>query len=80
MMYFILSLEMPSYFMETIPEESKIVISALAESIAWQMGSVRSTSLWNTDCKSYKKSCLKRVILEASETLVKPQKSRSGLE
>lgn len=64
----------------SIPEESKIVISALAESIAWQMGSVRSTKISKTDCRSDKKSCLKRVILEASGTLEKPQKSLRGFE
>ena len=57
-----------------------MVISAFAESIAWQIGSVTSTSLSNTNCKSAKKSCLKRVILEASGTLVKPQNLRSGFE
>ena len=46
----------------------------------WHIGSVRSTRLWNIDCKSSKKSCLKRVSLEASGTLVKPQKSLSSLE
>ena len=39
---------------------------------------VISTRLLKISCKSSKKSCLKRVILEASGTLVKPQKSRSG--
>ena len=34
----------------------------------------------NTSCRSSKKSCLKRVILEASGTLEKPQNSRSGFE
>ena len=43
----------------SIPEESKMVISAFAESIAWQIGSVTSTSLSNTSCRSSKKSCLK---------------------
>ena len=64
----------------SIPDESKIVISALEESIAWQIGSVTSTRLSKTDCKSERKSCLKRVILEASGTLVKPQNSRRCLE
>ena len=61
-------------------EESKMVMSALAESMAWQTGSVISTRLSKTSCRSSKKSCLKRVILEASGTLVKPQKSRRGFE
>lgn len=56
-----------------MPEESKMVMSALAESMAWQTGSVISTRLSKTSCRSSKKSCLKRVILEASGTLVKPQ-------
>ena len=46
----------------------------------WHIGSVISTRLSKTDCKSGKKSCLKRVILEASGTLLKPQKSLKGLE
>ena len=33
-----------------MPDESKIVISALAESRAWQIGSVTSTRLSKTDC------------------------------
>lgn len=50
-------------------EESKMVISAFAESIAWQIGSVMSTRLSNTSYKSSKKSCLKQVL-----------NSQSGLE
>lgn len=60
------------HFGETIaliPEDAKMVISAFAESIAWQIGSVMSTRLSNTSYKSSKKSCLKRVL-----------NSRSGLE
>lgn len=64
----------------SIPEESKMVISALAESVAWQIDSVRSTRLSKTGCKSVRKRCLKRVILEVSGTLEKPQKSRRCLE
>ncbi len=63
-----------------MPDESKIIISALATSIAWYIGSMTSTRLSKTNCKSGKKSCLKRVILEASGTFLKPQKSRRGLE
>ena len=33
-----------------------------------------------TSCRSSKKSCLKRVILVTSETLLKPQNSRRGFE
>jgi hypothetical protein len=59
---------------------SKMVISAFAESIAWQIVSVRSTRFSKTDYKSEEKSCLNRVILEASGTLLKPQKSLNSLE
>lgn len=38
----------------SILEESKMVISAFAESIAWQMGLVTLTRLSNTSCKSSK--------------------------
>ena len=64
----------------SMPEVSKMVIDAKFVSIDWQIGSVTSTRLSNIDCKSGKKSCLNRVNLEASGTLVKPQKSRSSLE
>lgn len=57
-----------------------MVISILAASIAWYIGSMTSIRLLKTDGKSDKKSCLKRVILEASGTFLKLQKSRSGLE
>ena len=43
-------------------------------------GAVRSASLSNTSCKSSAKSCLKRVILEAFGTFVKPQNSQIGFE
>lgn len=56
------------------------VISAFTESIAWQIGWVASTRLSKTNCKSSRKSCLKRVIIEASGTLVNPQNSRRCLE
>ena len=52
----------------SIPEVSKIVMDARAGSSFWQIGSVRSTRWSNMDCKSGKKSCLKRVNLEASGT------------
>ena len=45
-----------------------------------EIGSVTSTRLSKTSWRSSKKSCLNRVILEASETLVKPQNSRSDFE
>lgn len=61
-------------------EESIIAISAFAESRAWQFGSVTSTRLSKTNCKSTKKSYLKRVILDVSGTLVKPENSRRYLE
>ena len=56
----------------SIPEVSKIVMEARAESRFWQIGSVRSTRWSNIDCKSDKKSCLKRVNLEPSGTTSKP--------
>ena len=56
----------------SMPEESKMVISAFAESIAWQMGAGTSARLVNISYRSSKFSCLKRVILEVSRTLVKP--------
>ena len=74
------NLGMFSVTQASIPEELKIVISAFAESIAWQIGSVTSTRLSKTNCKSKRKSCLKRVIFEASGTFVKPQNSRRCLE
>lgn len=61
----------------SILEESKMVISAVAESIAWQMGLVTLTRLSNTSCKSSKKFCLKHVSLEATGT---SQNSRRGFE
>lgn len=51
---------------------------ARAESSFWQIGSVRSTRWSNIDCKSERKSCLKRVNLEASGTTSNPQKSRNS--
>ena len=64
----------------SMPEVSKIVMEARAGSRLWQIGSVRSTRWSNIDCKSDKKSCLKRVNLEPSGTTSKPQKSRSSWE
>src|SRR5690554_6838517 len=64
----------------SIPEVSNIVMDARCLSISWHIGSVISTRLSNIDCKSDKKSCLKRVNLEASGTLEKPQNSRNSLE
>lgn len=43
----------------SMPEESKMVISAFAESIAWQIGSVRSTRL------SKRIAILKKVLFES---------------
>lgn len=57
-----------------------IIIEARLLSMSWQIGSVISTRLSKNDCKSTKKSCLKRVIFEASGTLVKPQNSLRCLE
>lgn len=64
----------------SIPEVSNKSIAALSASIRWHIGSVRSTSWSNMDCKSNKKSCLKRVNLEASGTTSNPQKSRNSWE
>lgn len=64
----------------SIPEVSKRIMDAFSLSIRWQIGSVRSTSLSNMDCKSHKKSCLNRMNLEASGTTEKPLKSRSSWE
>jgi hypothetical protein len=50
-----------------MPEESKIVMSAFAESMDWQIGSVKSTRFSKTNCKSGRKSCLNRVILKHPE-------------
>lgn len=62
----------------SIPEVSKIVISARDGLSFWQIGSVRSTRRSKIDCKSDKKSCLNRVNLEASGTTSNPQKSRNS--
>ena len=69
-------IEMHSFCHASIPEESKMVIFALQESMAWQIGSVRSTSRSKTAWISSRKSCLNRVILEVFETLSKLQNSR----
>ena len=61
-------------------EVSNKIIEARLLSMSWQIGSVISTRLSKNDCKSTKKSCLKRVIFEASGTLVKPQNSLRCLE
>src|SRR5690554_5539710 len=63
-----------------MPEVSKIVMEALNSSICWHIGSVISTRLSNMNCKSKTKSCLKRVILEASGTLLNPQNSLNSFE
>lgn len=42
---------------DSMPEESKMVIATLAESMAWQIGSVRSTSLSKMNCKLSRKFC-----------------------
>ena len=42
----------------SIPEVSKMVMDARAESSFWQIGSVRSTRWSNIDCKSERQSCL----------------------
>ena len=60
----------------SIPEVSKIVMDARTGSSFWQIGSVRSTRWSNMDCKSGKKSCLKRVNLEASGTTSNHKKCR----
>lgn len=60
----------------SIPEVSKVVMDARAGSSFWQIGSVRSTRWSNMDCKSGKKSCLKRVNLEASGTTSNHKKCR----
>ena len=62
----------------SMPEVSKIVMSARAGFSFWHIGSVRSTRRSNIDCKSDKKFCLKRVNFEPSGTTSKPQKSRSS--
>lgn len=64
----------------SMPEESKRVLSAFIELMACHMGSVTSTRLSKTSCKSSKKICIKRVILEESGTFEKPQNSLSGFE
>ena len=64
----------------SIPEVSNKSMAAFSASIFWQIGSVRSTSLSNKDCKSRRKSCLNRVNLEASGRTSNPQKSRSSWE
>ena len=43
----------------SIPEESKMVMLAFSKSIAWQIGSVTSTRLLKTNCKSEKKDLFK---------------------
>jgi hypothetical protein len=58
---------------------SKIVISAFEELTAWQFGSARTRRFSKSDCKSKRKSCLNRVILQAPGTLLKPQKSLNSL-
>lgn len=63
-----------------MPEVSKIVVETKLGAIDWQISSETSTRLSNIDCKSGKKSCLNRVNLDASGTLVKPQKSRNSFE
>lgn len=52
----------------SIPEVSNRAIEAFVASMLWQIGSVNSTRLSNINGKSDKKSCLKRVNLEASGT------------
>ena len=64
----------------SMPDESKMVMSALVASISWHIGSVKSTSLSNTNCMSDRKSCLNRVSFDASGTFSNPQNSRSSLE
>lgn len=64
----------------SIPGESKIIILAFAESIGCQIGPIKSIRFSKTNCKLGKRSCLRRVILEASGTLAKPQKPLKCLE
>lgn len=58
---------------------SKVSMEAREESIARQMGSVKSTICWNIN-SILRKSCLKRVKREASGTLEKPQKPFNSLQ
>ena len=57
-----------------------MVMEAKVESSFWQIGSVGLTRWSNIDCKSNKKSCLKRVNFEVSGTTSNPQKSRKSRE
>ena len=63
-----------------MPEASKIAMEALNSSICWHIGSVISTRLSNIDCKSERKSCLKRVILKASRNMLNLQNSLNSFE
>ena len=64
----------------SMPEVSKRTMDAFSLSIFWQIGSVRSARRLSMDGKSGRKSCLKRVNLEASGTASNLQKSRSCRE
>ena len=58
----------------SMPEVSKGSIENFSISMRWRIGSTSSTRWWNKECKFAKKSCLKRVNLEAYGTLSKSQK------